>query len=546
MRVQLVSFEAWNITRFMFVTGKRREIAGASELITYVDRVWVRAALRDLCEGFTEEWRIETCPVELLSTGAGTARVLVREGEEDLARRLVGAVTLAALRQAPGLDVYGVVGEPFEWDAEGALHAACAGAVGALDRVRMGRVSVEARFLRLPLVDECASTGLPAAVLAKQPDGGSEPRSAESQAKWVAYGRMGQGEGLNRLAALAGTDPRQLGQVVQWLGERADWVGLVYADGNGLGRVFGDFAACVPGRGNRLYADTLREFTRGLQGCAERAFTEAVAEVTALVGDQGGGAAVPRVLPLILGGDDVVALCDGEWALPFTRAYLAAYERMTGEDQTVAAALRLRGGSGRVAASAGVAVVKSHFPFVAAAGLAYELMVEAKQVKQRVPEVACSGLAFHVLYDSSGADLERIRAGSVVNGATLVAQPYVVSEDVPEDNGWARGRRWADLAARVEALKARGEDGEPLLPASQLHDLREGLFSGPEVADARLTKLMRRFSDRGLRELTSGERSLFWREPGPDPGAAPDAGRRVTGLLDAMAAKPFLFPGGER
>lgn len=54
--------------------------------------------------------------------------------------------------------------------------------------------------------------------------------------------------------------------------------------------------------------------------------------------------------------------------------------------------------------------------------------------------MACSGLAFHVLYDSSGADLERIRAGSVVDGAALVAHPYAVSEDVPQDNGWARGR----------------------------------------------------------------------------------------------------------
>lgn len=548
VRVRLVSFEAWNITRFMFVTGKRREIAGASELITYVDRVWVRGALEELCEGFVEEWRIEECPVELLSVGAGTARVLVREGEGDLARRLVGAVTLAALRQAPGLDVCGVVGEPFEWDGEGALHRACAGAAGELGRVRAGRGPVEARFLRLPLVDECASTGLPAAVLAEQPDGGVEPRSAESVAKWVAYGRTGRGEGLNRLAALAGTDPQRLGRVVEWLSDEAEWVGVVWADGNGLGRVFGDFEACVPGRGNRLYADTLREFTRCLQGCAERAFAEAVAEVRGLAGDRGGLGAVAPVLPLVLGGDDVVALCAGEWALPFTRAYLAAYERLTGEDATAAAALRLRGGAGRVSASAGVAVVKPHYPFVAAAGLAYELMVEAKQVKSRVPEVACSGLAFHVLYDSSGADLERIRAGSVVGGAALVAQPYVVSEDVPQDNGWARGRRWADLVARVRVLRARGEDGERLLPASRLHELREGLFAGPGVADARLANLLPRFAQRGLEELTGAQGSLFWREPAPDPGAPPDrgagAGRQVTGLLDAMAAEPFVFSQG--
>jgi hypothetical protein len=556
--VRLVSFEAWNITRFMFVTGKRREIAGASELITYLDRVWVRAALEELCAGFAEEWRIEECPVELLSTGAGAARVLVREGE--LARRLVTAVTLSALRQAPGLDVYGAVGEAFDWDTGGALHEACARGGAELGRARMERPSVDARFLRLPLVDECASTGLPAQALVEQPGEGEqrfEPRSAESRAKWRAYGRTGEGEGLHRLASLAGTTPARLGRVVEGLSDRAEWVGVVYVDGNGLGRVFQDFAACVPGRGNRLYADTLRTFTQGLQACAEAAFTQAVVEVKALGasgdGEEGGrggadgsssGQTAP-VLPLILGGDDVIAVCEGAWALPFTRAYLAAYERLTGEHEAVAAVLRNRGGAGRVSASAGVAIVKAHFPFAAAGGLAYGLLREAKQVKREVPEVPCSSLAFHVLYDSSGADLGRIRAGTETGGpeveatgwAALVAQPYVVSDVVPDSNGWARGRRWPDLLARVAALRAQDEEGERRLPVSQLHDLREGLFVGPEVADARLANLLPRFGERGLDELVGDGGSLFWSEP---------SGRRVTGLLDAMAAEPFLPSGRGR
>ncbi|MFF3409374.1 hypothetical protein ACFYW8_24840 [Streptomyces sp. NPDC002742] len=552
-----MSFEAWNITRFMFVTGKRREIAGASELITYLDRVWVRAALEELCGGFVEEWRIEDRPVELLSAGAGAVRVLVREGE--LARRLVTAVTLSALRQAPGLDVYGVVGEAFDWDADGALHEACVRGGAELGRARMERPSVDARFLRLPVVDECASTGLPAQALVEQPGGGErgfEPRSAESRAKWLAYGRTGEGEGLNRLASLAGTTPARLGGVVERLSERAEWVGVVYVDGNGLGRVFQDFAACLPGPGNRLYADALRAFQVGLQACAQEAFAQAVGEVTALGASRSGGRgraggagkgereAAP-VLPLILGGDDVIAVCEGAWALPFARAYLAAYERLTGACEAVTGALGNRGGAGWVAASAGVVIVKAHFPFAAAGGLAYGLLREAKQVKREVPGIPCSGLAFHVLYDSSGADLGRIRAGTQTGGpdgeeggwAALVAQPYVVSDEVPDDNGWVRGRRWTDLLARVEALRAQGEDGERRLPMSQLHDLREGLFAGPGVADARLANLLPRFGERGLGELTGEGCSLFWAEP---------SGRRVTGLLDAMAAEPFLPSGGGR
>ncbi|MGC5234470.1 Cas10/Cmr2 second palm domain-containing protein [Streptomyces albogriseolus] len=542
-----MSFEAWNITRFMFVTGKRREIAGASELITYLDRQWVREALERLCEGFAEAWRIEENPVELLSTGAGTARVLVRDEDGaqggELARRLVTEVTLAALRQAPGLDVFGAVGEPFAWEDDGALHAACAGGAADLARVRRDRPAGEARFMRLPLVDECASTGLPAEALVEQPGGGFEPLSAESRAKWAAYGRTGDGEGLVRLAALAHTTPAGLRRVVEELSETADWVGVVYVDGNGLGRVFQNFAACVPGTGNRVYADTLRSFTGRLQACAEEAFRRATATLGREDDKDAGDDRAALVLPLILGGDDVVAVCAGQAALPFTEAYLAAYEALTAADDVVAGVLRRRGGLAGLSASAGVAIVKAHFPFAAAARLAYDLLREAKQVKRQVPERPRSALAFHVLYDSSGVDLERIRAGTDVEDASLVAQPYVVGA-APEGNVWARGRTWADLRRRVKALRARqvegnGEEGEAserLLPAAQLHDLREALFLGPEVADARLENLLPRFGARGLAELaghSGGGDSLFWAEP---------SGRRVTGLLDAMAAESFLPP----
>jgi hypothetical protein len=101
---------------------------------------------------------------------------------------------------------------------------------------------------------------------------------------------------------------------------------------------------------------------------------------------------------------------------------------------------------------------------------------------------------------------------------------------------WARGRRWEDLERRVSALNRSDERGEPLIPRSAAHDLREGVCLGEEVASARFGLLRSRAAgDReregALMDLAEGEGGLFW--PGHE-------GEPVTGLLDALAVLEFL------
>jgi hypothetical protein len=301
--VHLVRFDAWNVSRFLFVTNKRREIAGASELITYLDRRWVHESLASMFAGSSglEGWRIEDGPAELLEAGAGTALVLVRDGEK--ARRLVSTVTATALAAAPGLDVFGVVSGSFEWDAAGGLAAPVREVWRGRDAARASRPGPDLRFLRLPVMDECASTGLPAAGLAVDPDDNLVERSAESQAKWEAYGKEGGADGLARLAELAGVTAPDLRRMVRHLNDSADWVGVVYADANGPGAVFDDFERFAPDPSNRGYADGLRGFSARLRACAASALRAAVDQTRGLLPAVDG---LAPVLPLIVGGDDLV------------------------------------------------------------------------------------------------------------------------------------------------------------------------------------------------------------------------------------------------
>jgi hypothetical protein len=538
-QAHLVLFEAENITRFIFVTNKRRENAGASELITYLDRKWVQEAASRVFPGFNDGWRIESDPAELLVTGAGSVKILVRD--RSRARDLVTAVTLSALRDAPGLDVCGMVSDPFEWSQPGTLAAVSRRLHEEFGDALAGRPGPDHRFQRLPVIDQCATTGLPAVTEIRQQDGGLEPRSLESLRKWEAYGRQDDGDGLQRLAAAAGTQPTALGKVVRFLGERAEWSAVVYADGNGLGDVFRDFGTLTADDHNRSYADELRGFSDQLTRCTRQAFAQATAELRAeLPADQLFEGEVP-VLPLVLGGDDMIAVCDGGVALSFAARYLRSFEQLTAQAPQIYGPLGRDDRGDRVAGCAGVAIVKPHFPFTSAAGLAYQLMREAKAVKDHV-DGPCSAISFEVLYDSTDPDLGRLRAGAVVperdpdqigrnTAARLTAQPYVVSDGPDTPGTWAAGRHWDELRRRAAALSKYGDDGERALPASQVQGLRDALFISRPVAEARFESLRNRYPDAHAEALAGPAGNLFWRDSG---------GQMVTGLLDAMNASPFL------
>ena len=189
----------------------------------------------------------------------------------------------------------------------------------------------------------------------------------------------------------------------------------------------------------------------------------------------------------------------------------------------------------RLSSCAGVAIVKPHFPFHAAYELAEDLLQSAKQVKQKV-QMPCSALDYHVLYDASGADLQRIRSHlKVDNGATvLVGRPYVVTprEHLGEaqPNAWVAPRLWDLLQNRVQAMRQTDtEDTQRrLLPNSMLHTLREGLFLGHQQADARMRLVRQRYPAYVFDTLLGSTGSLFWPEThGTQVG-------HTTGFLDAL------------
>ncbi len=548
---------------YIYDTNKLAENIGASELTFRTGSQWVLEAL-DKIGGPAGIWdpnpqtlreNIAMAKphggIRLLLSTSGKALVLCEQ--EQQARQVLAEVTERAIQEAPGLDLGGAIVQipstaVVEGSAEpGRAHAAVKAVHRRYALIRNTLPAPVQRFAHSPITQPCAHSGKPSAALVKIPPDAESPLplSSECQAKrkythcWQQ--RIQQVfDNHNPLSAADG--PLGIAKNIRDLETQVEdltWLAVVHADGNGLGQIFTDFDQFL---GGQDYFPALRDFSLALDAVTETAFYRACQALKVTANKN----TLP-IVPLLLGGDDLTVVMDGNHALPFTRAFLTAFEQETAACDTVAAVAERAFGVRRLGICAGVAIVKPHFPFFSAYALAESLIQSAKQVKQRVLTAEghphpCSALDFHILYDGNYTSLAAIREQRLTrresdgSSTRLFAGPYVITEasalQRAEDSTWARRHHIAGLMSRVEAFMAQDQDGRRLLPAGQMHAVREALFFGREEADRRLRDMASACPSQLITALCE-EQSLFR----PDGGGV----FHETRFLDALTSAPFWY-----
>jgi len=564
--MHLVLIETSGNQNYIFSTNKLKENIGASELTYQAGTKWVleavaqvsdlklwdsdRKKLRENLLNASLNKQIDSSndiKVEVIVATSGKAILLTRNHET--AKKIIHEVTYRALREAPGLDICGVSRE-FEWETH-RLGEVIREVYKKFQSVRSQRPSPNLRFLRLPVVDECSTSGLPASL---QVDTISQKHISS-----VSAAKQAQSEqALVRISSLFKKDPPSIRSVktIRELNtrfeEEVDWLSVIHADGNGLGEIFLSLGNHVTN--NRNYVNSYKKFSIALDICTEKAFLEALNVFTTkskvLNLDKNKQEVIIPIIPLILGGDDLTVVCDGKFALEFTQLFLKAFEGETASghhvDGIIPEIAKTALGVSRLSACAGVTIIKPHFPFSVAYELSEKLMKSAKVVKKKVVNSEnnrshpCSALDFHILYDSSQVELERIRNKLEIKSGQeknqLHKRPYVVTSEAELQGAkcleWANFHQWTKLQKQTKALLAKDNEGRRQLPNSQMHELRSALFLGREVADARYKLIRDRYLNEEIITLAGSEDSLFQLEP--------DSGIYMTGLLDALDVSDFL------
>ncbi|MEO0234385.1 MAG: hypothetical protein ABIN11_04785 [candidate division WOR-3 bacterium] len=112
-----------------------------------------------------------------------------------------------------------------------------------------------------------------------------------------------------------------------------------------------------------------------------------------------------KIRPIIFGGDDITLICEGKYGLSIAEDILKNIEQER---------IKIDGKELTLTASAGVALVKAHFPFYRGYELAEELCKSAKEKGKRISSYyklnyIGSWIDFHIVFSGITTDLKTLR-----------------------------------------------------------------------------------------------------------------------------------------
>ena len=374
------------IQGYIFQTNKLKDVIGASELV------------KELCEtDFKREFAL-TGSVEYIVKAAGNIK-LILDSEEDC-KRIVFQFPKYAMEKAPGIT----------------LSQAVVKCVS--DDMTEDRKKLEDR-LRAQRNRPCKSLTLGSVAMHRSPLTGL-PAIPRKDGEVLDEGVLRKREILDEnkvnktlFEIFTGEKVRysEMGLEIRDLTGRNDWIAIIHADGNSLGELVKDLG--------KEGKEKLREFSENLDKATRQAAQEAYKKV------KGNDEKKHPIRPIVLGGDDLTVICRGDIAIDFVKKYICQFESETE---------RLL--SRKLTACAGIAFIKSSYPFSFGYELAETLCDMAKKdAKSDVIKNANGGkvhscLMFHKVQSSFVEDYEAIKQKELTlkDGSSLCYGPYYLTE----------------------------------------------------------------------------------------------------------------------
>jgi len=328
------------IQGFIFETNKLQEIVGASEIV----------------KGIEKEFTDNYSSSEIILNAAGNIKAIF-DSEEAL-KKVVLEFPKQIMEQAYGISISQSVvtlkGDEPSQDELNLLEQRL--------KVQRNRVA-NPLDLSLNIMELNPSTSKPIVSYEKRQKK-SVPIDRATKQKLVAYKRF-----LERNPHL-----KEFGDISSFSNGK-NKIAVVHADGNGLG-------ALLPTLSKK--GIKLSNFSKALDKATKRAFSRAKED----------GMSIRDV---ILGGDDMVVVCNANDALTFTKNFLKYFEEETESSSDIGS---------KLTACAGIAYTNEKYPFHYAVSLAEELCSQTKKhakalVERENLEFVPSSLMFHNIQSSN-------------------------------------------------------------------------------------------------------------------------------------------------
>jgi len=470
-RYTLTIVDTTGIQEYIFGTNNLPQNIGASYLVESATRQWVVDALDalpakhnvrdfDSDSPFIPDRMIEdgTLQAEIVYAGGGNTVILFASYE--LAVAFARRLTRQVLLEAPGLQLV-LVHQNFDWQSQslGGKSGVVKRAMNCLAARKANRTG-SWPLLGLGVTAACVFTGLPA--VAEDED--ERLISAEVRAKLHAERKAH--DRLKQLVQFHGYGvPKDFDDFGRTKGE-SSYIAVIHTDGNGIGKRIQRIRDGYPtSADNRKYIQEIRAFSLSIQTAARKALQSTVGKLVTSVDEHQIISGVIELeknqlpfRPIVFGGDDVTFVCDGRLGLSLAAYYLEQFSGMKLEDGDPAHC------------RAGVAVVKTHYPFARAYALANDLCRSAKQYikEQQQPPFAEEGLtALDWHFAVGGLVLEltevREREYTVPHEGKLWMRPVRMTNPEKDWRSWQTFSQivqkfqtsdgWAERRNKVKALR---------------------------------------------------------------------------------------------
>ncbi len=503
--MELLIIDTTQIQPYIFGSNRLRENVVASHLVNAATQVWVVGNLPPKNNvisvkqrvgqrfGITDD-KIEdgVLQAEVLYMGGGNVAILF--DSEDTCSEFVRKHTRFVMRHAPNLQLV-IYRQPFHFDQDNLYDVMTDIFENLLDQHKQTRTRSNP-LLGLSVTAVCQSTGMPAMMMSETLSKTETPYpvSAAIAAKTkkknldAANGRLRTYLQFDKASQNVYQFPSDLDQIGRTEGEHS-YIAIVHADGDGVGSRLVDIgdkfsaknnADGAPRKLNRDYVQTRRDFSIQLEQSARTAMQETLHFLQNKIKtttDKDGNAvhyiehrnAFGDVLPplelkrgkdgfylpfrpIVFGGDDITFICDGRLGLALANDYLKRFKAKTAQ--------LLQKHIGELTASAGVAIVKSHYPFARAYGLAEALGKSAKHYRTDLKQehgYAGGCLDWHFAMSGLMGDLETVRDQHYqTEQGSLTVRPVTI-----EDNPQQAYRSWGfvyDGLAQFQDLDTHPND----------------------------------------------------------------------------------------
>ncbi len=321
------------IQDFIFKTNKLQEIVGASEIV------------KEIATLFSNEYK----PEEILLNAAGNIKAVFTEDE---CRRVVREFPKSIMLRAYGITlsqaVVKIAGESATQEDINKLEQRL--------KIQRNRVSTPLD-LSLNIMELNPSTAKPV-VAYKSIQKKSTPMDMATKQKIEA----------NDAFFSKNTHLKEFKNLSEMSNDK-NKIAVIHADGNGLGALISQL---------HKQGKKLSEFSKELDKATKTAFEKAKTDEMS-------------IRDVILGGDDMVVICNANDALEFTKNFLKYFEEETEKQM-----------GSKLTACAGIAYANEKYPFHYAVSLAESLCDASKKHAKNIdPEMAPSCLMFHNIQSAS-------------------------------------------------------------------------------------------------------------------------------------------------